>query len=58
MAVALRDPTPADVPRLAESGIDELVLVDSPPEDASRASEWVSEVAAKWSVAPHGGVRR
>ena len=48
LAVALRDPTPADMPRLAMLGVDELVLVGSPPERASQARAWVSELAALW----------
>ena len=54
LAVALRDPTPADIPRLAMLGVDELVLVDSPPESASEARAWVSELAAQWSVGRAG----
>ena len=35
LAVALRDPVPSDVARLADLGVDELVLVASPPDDPS-----------------------
>jgi probable F420-dependent oxidoreductase len=48
LAVALRDPQPADASRLAELGIDELVLVASPPEDPAQAGDWVSGLAADW----------
>ncbi len=48
LAVALRDPQPADARRLAELGVDELVLVASPPDDAAQAGEWVSRLAADW----------
>ena len=48
VAIALRDPQPADATRLAELGVDELVLVASPPDDAARAEEWVSGLAAQW----------
>ncbi|WP_055475949.1 hypothetical protein [Gordonia sp. HS-NH1] len=33
VAVALRNPDPSDRHRLASLGVDELVLVESPPED-------------------------
>ena len=48
LAVALRDPQPADAARLAELGVDELVLVASPPEDPAQAGDWVSGLAAQW----------
>jgi probable F420-dependent oxidoreductase len=48
LAVALRDPRPADAGRLAELGVDELVLVASPPDDPARAGDWVSGLAADW----------
>ena len=48
IAVALVEPHPADAARLAELGVDELVLVASPPEDAAQAAEWVEGLAAEW----------
>ncbi|MET0701200.1 MAG: LLM class F420-dependent oxidoreductase [Mycobacterium sp.] len=48
-AVALVDPQPADVGKLVDIGVDELVLVASPPEDSSRAGEWVEELAQQWN---------
>ena len=48
LAVALRDPQPSDAGRLAELGVDELVLVASPPEDPAQAGDWVSGLAAPW----------
>ena len=48
LAVALRDPQPADAGRLAELGVDELVLVASPPDDPAQAGDWVSGLAADW----------
>ena len=48
LAVALRDPQPADAGRLAELGVDELVLVASPPDDPTQAGDWVSGLAADW----------
>jgi probable F420-dependent oxidoreductase len=48
LAVALRDPQPADAGRLAELGVDELVLVASPPDDPAQAGDWVCGLAAQW----------
>ena len=48
LAVALRDPQPADAGRLTELGVDELVLVASPPEDPAQAGDWVGGLAADW----------
>jgi probable F420-dependent oxidoreductase len=48
IAVALRDLTPDDVAPLAASGVDELVLVEGPPGDASVAADWVSGLADHW----------
>lgn len=45
VAVALRDLQPSDVPRLADLGVDELVVVDSPPADPGAAADWVSGLA-------------
>jgi probable F420-dependent oxidoreductase len=47
-AVALRDPAPGDVAALTELGLDELVLVDSPPNDPRFAHDWVEALAARW----------
>ncbi|QRP48458.1 LLM class F420-dependent oxidoreductase [Amycolatopsis sp. FDAARGOS 1241] len=51
VAVALRDPRPGDVAKLAELGVDELVIVDGPPEDPSLAKEWVNALAGRWLAA-------
>jgi probable F420-dependent oxidoreductase len=48
LAVALRDPQPSDVEQLAALGVDELVLVAGPPDDADSAADWVAELAASW----------
>lgn len=48
LAVALRAPEPHDVARLAEIGVDELVLVESPPDDAEVAAQWVVALAEHW----------
>ena len=48
LAVALRDLQHDDVRALAALGIDELVLVEGPPEDARVAADWVSTLASRW----------
>ncbi len=48
LAVALRSPQAGDVGALAELGVDELVLVQSPPERAGDATGWVSALADRW----------
>lgn len=49
LAVALRDPSVDDVRPLADLGVDELVVVDGPPEDG--VDDWVSALAEKWMPA-------
>jgi probable F420-dependent oxidoreductase len=51
VAVAMRAPDPADVAKLAALGVDELVLVESPPDDANEAAKWVAGLAARWMPA-------
>jgi probable F420-dependent oxidoreductase len=51
LAVALRDPRPTDVPELARIGIDELVIVEGPPDDAAAAPGWVGGLARRWMPA-------
>jgi probable F420-dependent oxidoreductase len=48
LAVALRRPQPADVKRLADMGVDELVLVKAPPDDPAAAPDWVAAIADRW----------
>lgn len=48
VAVALRQPDPSEAGRLAELGVDELVLVASPPRDPALAGAWVAELAGDW----------
>jgi len=48
LAVALRDPRPADVAGLTAAGIDELVLVREPPADHRLVDPWVDELARTW----------
>jgi probable F420-dependent oxidoreductase len=48
VAVALRNPRVDDVGALAELGVDELVLVEAPPDDADAVPGWVSALADEW----------
>ncbi|MGB3354270.1 MAG: LLM class F420-dependent oxidoreductase [Mycobacterium sp.] len=48
LSVALREPVPADLGRLADVGVDELVLVASPPADPIAAEAWVEDLAREW----------
>lgn len=48
LAVSLQDPVPTDAVRLADAGIDELVLVAGPPADPIAAEAWISDLASKW----------
>jgi probable F420-dependent oxidoreductase len=50
LAVALRDLRVDDARRLASLGVDELVVVDGPPDDAVTAAEWVSALADEWRI--------
>jgi probable F420-dependent oxidoreductase len=48
LAVALRDLQPGDAAKLAALDIDELVLVEVPPDDARDAADWVRGLADRW----------
>lgn len=48
LAVALRSPRTQDFDELAALGVDELVLVESPPGSPEAASEWVTALAVQW----------
>ncbi|MCV7408409.1 LLM class F420-dependent oxidoreductase [Mycobacterium florentinum] len=48
LAVALRNPREGDVDVLAELGVDELVLVESPPERSDAVAGWVAALADRW----------
>jgi probable F420-dependent oxidoreductase len=52
IAVSLRGGSPADVATLDELGVDELVIVESPPDRADDAGRWVAETARRWGVSP------
>jgi probable F420-dependent oxidoreductase len=48
LAVALREPQPADVLKLDRLGIDEMVVVEAPPDDPATAPDWVAGLARRW----------
>ena len=48
LAVALRDLAPGDAVALAALGVDELVIVEGPPDDARDAADWVRALADRW----------
>jgi len=52
LSVALREPHADDARRLADAGVDELVLVCAPPGDAVTARRWVVELAEQWLPLP------
>jgi probable F420-dependent oxidoreductase len=48
VSVALRAPSVDDIDALVELSIDELVLVEAPPDRAEAARDWVSALADRW----------
>ncbi len=48
VAVGLEDGQPGDLAPLAELGVNELVVVDAPPENPRAAAEWVAALARRW----------
>jgi probable F420-dependent oxidoreductase len=48
LCVALRSPGVGDLGALAKLGVDELVLVEAPPERPEAAIGWVSALADRW----------
>ncbi|EID80348.1 MULTISPECIES: LLM class F420-dependent oxidoreductase [Rhodococcus] len=51
LAVALREVDPSEVESLVDAGVDELVLVESPPGDPGEAADWVAALARRWMPA-------
>ncbi len=51
LAVALRAPQPSDVDELTDLGVDELVLVASPPDDAGGVAQWIDSLVDEWMPA-------
>ena len=52
VAVALTDGSPATLPELAQAGVTEVVVVDSPPAGPADAAAWVTNLATRWNAAP------
>jgi probable F420-dependent oxidoreductase len=52
LAVGIAGAAPESLPDLEALGVDELVVVAEPPADATRAHEWVGEIAARWDLSP------
>ncbi len=50
LAVALAGGRPGDVSGLAELGVTELVLVETPPDDPRMVNEWAARLARTWST--------
>lgn len=50
IAVSLRDGHPRDTATVAELGVTELVVVQSPPDDPGKASGWVDGLFERWSL--------
>lgn len=48
IAVSTRDGTPQDLEALEHWGVDELVVVASPPDRPDDAGDWVADLAAHW----------
>jgi probable F420-dependent oxidoreductase len=51
LAVALNDPSVGDIGPLCDLGVDELVLVEAPPDRPEAAAAWVSGLADRWLTA-------
>ena len=49
--VALRRPLAGDIPALADLGVDELVIVESPPADPRLVIDWVSRLGDRFLAA-------
>ncbi len=48
LAVAMQSPRPDDVQALVDLGIDEMVIVESPPPDPGHVADWVTSLADSW----------
>ena len=47
-SVALRDADPGDLDALSDLGVNQLVVVESPPSDPAEAANWVHALADRW----------
>ena len=50
IAVSTRDGTPQDLEALGQLGVDELVVVESPPDGPEAVADWISDLGARWGL--------
>ncbi len=50
IAVSTRDGTARDLDELERRGVDELVVVASPPGEAGAAADWVTDLGGRWGL--------
>jgi probable F420-dependent oxidoreductase len=50
IAVSTVNGSPGDIEDLARLGVDQLVIVEAPPEDPGDAADWVLSLAARWDL--------
>jgi probable F420-dependent oxidoreductase len=50
ISVDLRDGEPQDLPVLEQLGVDELVVVETPPDDPGQVADWVRALADRWAA--------
>lgn len=50
ISVALREGEPEDLPELEHLGVDEVVVVEAPPDDQGQVADWVRALAARWAA--------
>jgi probable F420-dependent oxidoreductase len=50
IAVSLRDASPKDLSDLEQLGVNELVVVDSPPATPEAAASWVANLSIQWGL--------
>lgn len=53
LAAALADADPSDLDLLAGLGLDELVLVATPPDDPVEVDGWIADLARHWQLDDH-----
>jgi hypothetical protein len=58
LSVALQSGQPGDLAELARLGVNELVLVESPPENPDEAEQWVAALARRWQPPTRGDTDR
>jgi probable F420-dependent oxidoreductase len=51
ISISTRDGAPQDLRALEQLGVDELVVVESPPENPEAAVDWVNDLSKRWGLA-------